>query len=76
MPDLQKIDQQVHDLVDEANVLILSMALTGRKDGKAADLIVRMQNCAEQAREAGSDKIAQHLQEVAGMLEAAPNGLK
>jgi hypothetical protein len=69
MPDLQKIDQQVHDLVDEANVLILSMALTGRKDEKTAHLIVRMRDCAEQAREAGRDKSARHLREVANMLE-------
>jgi len=70
MTDREKIDQQVHDLVDEANEILLAMALPGGKDaGEVADLIARMRDCEEQARETGRAKSAQHLREVVNMLE-------
>ena len=70
MSDRDKTDQQVHDLLDEANEILLAMALPGAKDlGKVTDLIVRMRDCAEQARAVGKSKCVQHLREVVNMLE-------
>jgi hypothetical protein len=64
------IDQQVHDLIDEANLLLLEMMLPGGKARtKAAGLVARLLECAERASEAGRDKSAQHLREVASMLD-------
>jgi len=64
------IDQQTHDLLDEAHLLFLSMALPGSIDGgKARDLIARVRQCAEQARDAGKGKSAQQLVEAARLIE-------
>jgi len=70
MQDLQKIDQAVHDLLDEVNGLLLKLELSEATDGsKAADLLDRMRNCAQQAEEAGRMKSAQHLRQVAGIVK-------
>jgi len=64
------IDQQIHDLLDEAHLLFLSMALPGPIDrGKASDLVVRVKQCAEQARDAGKGKSAEQLIEAASLIE-------
>jgi len=77
MRDRPAIDQQVHDLIDEANSLLLEMMLPGSKAaGKAQDMVVRLRDCAEQARDAGRDKSAQHLREVARMIENEVNKTK
>jgi hypothetical protein len=68
MPDLQKIDDAVHDILDEVNELLLK--LTEATDGtKASALIVRMHDCAQKAEEAGRQKSSQHLRQVAGIVE-------
>jgi len=65
-----QIDRQIHDLVDEANTLVLTMALRGRKDGsKAANVVARLLACADQASAAGKEAGAKHLRQVASMLE-------
>ena len=70
MPDRPAIDRQIHDLLDEVNLLQLEMMLPGSKaGGKALAMVFRLRECAEQAREAGKDKSAQRLREVASMLE-------
>ena len=70
MPDLKMIDQAVHDLLDEVNELLLKLELSETTDvSKAADLMDRMRNCAQQAEEAGRLKSAQHLRQVAGIVE-------
>jgi hypothetical protein len=68
MPDLQEIDKVVHDLLDEVNGLLLE--LSEATDGsKAADLLNRMRNCAQQAEEAGRVQSAKHLRQVAGIVK-------
>jgi len=64
------IDQRVHDLLDEANLLLLEMTLPGSEARiRAASLATRLRACAEEAKQAGKGKSAQHLREAAGMLE-------
>ena len=68
--DRPAIDQQVHDLIDEANMLLLEMMLPGGKEpSKAAALAARLLECADRAAEAGRDKSAQNLREIAATLE-------
>jgi hypothetical protein len=51
MPERPTIASDIHALLNEANDLVLSMALRGATtDEKAADLIVRLLACAEQSR--------------------------
>ena len=70
MLERDKIDQQVHDLLDEAHETLLEMALPGAKDSaKAGDLASRIRECAAKAEEAGKSKSAEHLREVVTMLE-------
>jgi hypothetical protein len=70
MPERLAIDQQVHDLVDDANLLLLEMMLPGSKaSDKALAMVVRLRECAERASQAGRDQSAQHLREVASVLE-------
>ena len=64
------LDQRVHDLLDEANLLLLEMTLPGSESrSRAASFATRLRECAEEARQAGKDKSAQHLREAARMLE-------
>jgi len=70
LPD--ELDQLAHDLLGEAHELILAMALTGRADKRAADLIARIRSCAVRAHEVGKDKTAQYLNELIIELEKPP----
>ncbi len=70
MPDHPAINQQIHDLLNEANLLVLEMMLPGSKAAsKAPQMVARLRDCANQARDAGQAKIAQHLSQVASMVE-------
>jgi hypothetical protein len=70
MSDFRQIDQAVHDLLDEVNSLLLKLELSESTDASAAaDLLVRMRKCAQQAEEAGRVKSAKHLLQVAGIVE-------
>ncbi len=59
------IECDVHNLLDEANVLLLS----GNFDAaKANDLVEKIRACARQARQAGWLEIEQRLLDVAEMV--------
>jgi len=56
-----QIEYDAHDLLDEANVLLL----TGHSDpAKINDLVEKIRACAAQARESGWSDIAQRLLDV------------
>ena len=70
MSDRPQLDRDIHNLLDEANTLVLTMELRRVKaDDKAPDLVVRLLKCAEQARTAGKEKAERHLRQVAKMIE-------
>ena len=77
MSDCQAIDQQAHDLLDEANLLIMELALSGADAAaQSSALVIRLRDCATQAAQGGRDKSARHLHEVAAMIESEVNKLQ
>jgi len=64
------IDQQIHDILDEAHLLFLSMALPGPIDkDKAVGLIDSARQLAQRIGQAGKEKNAQQLFEAANLIE-------
>ena len=61
-----KIECEIHDLLGQANVMLLSPSVDV---GPAAGLIGRLRNCADQARDKGLDETAERMHEVANQLE-------
>jgi hypothetical protein len=66
MVDRPRIECDIHDLLDEANVLMLSPQVDVRDN---ATLIGKLRNCADQARENGLADSAQRMQQVADTLQ-------
>jgi hypothetical protein len=65
--DKSQLDCDVHDLLDEANVVLL---MGPSNPQRAADLIRRLHDCAEQATNAGQSESAERLIAAAKSLEA------
>jgi hypothetical protein len=59
MDERQGIECDFHDLLDEANVMLL---MHQRMDGKLEDLIKRLTDCAQKATSAGRDDVCQRLE--------------
>ena len=68
MDDRPKIECDVHDLLDEANVLLL---IRSPNAVKARELIGRLRHCAQQAKVAGEEYA-----EAEGRLRGAADALE
>ena len=66
MVDRPRIECDIHDLLEEANVLMLSPQVDVRDN---ATLIGKLRNCADQAQETGLADSAQRMQQVADTLQ-------
>jgi hypothetical protein len=66
MVNRPQIERDVHDLLDEANVMVLR----GQYDPqRATDLIARLRHCAERADRAGYAESGKHLRHVGEQIE-------
>jgi hypothetical protein len=66
MPGRSKLECDLHELLDEANSLLLAATLDVRH---TATLIGKLRNCADQARDAGLADAAARLRKAAEDLE-------
>jgi hypothetical protein len=62
----RQIECDIHDLLDEANTLLLSATVDV---GKTAGLLGKLRNCADQARDEGLTDSAARMQQIADVLE-------